>query len=143
MSESTEPSGLFTSLRRAGNTLIDLVGNRAELFVVELQEERLRLLLVLTLLLLTLLFAGFALALVTAAFVYLLWSTHPLLALLGTAALYTAAAVLAWTRMRARLHEQEPFSATLEEFKKDRQCFRPKTSPPSDSASSSSSSKPS
>lgn len=141
MSDSPESDGLFTSLRRAGSTLLDLVGNRVELFVVELQEERLRLLTAVTLLLLAVLFGGFALALVTGAAVYLLWSTNPLLALLGIAALYAAGAMLAWRRMQGLLHGSEPFSATLEEIKKDRQCFRPAPSTPSTSASSSSSSK--
>jgi uncharacterized membrane protein YqjE len=141
MSEPVESSGLITSLRHVFATLFGMVGNRLELFVVELQEERDRLLEVITLVLLVIFFGGFSLALVTASLVYLLWPTHPLFALLGVAALYAVAAGMLWTRVQALLRDNEPFSATLAEFKKDQKCLRPAAEPPASSASNSSSSR--
>lgn len=131
----------MTSIRHLGSTLAGVMGNRLELLIVELQEERNRLLVVLTLLLLCLLFAGFALALLTGALVYLLWESHPLAALLGVAALYAAASVVAGQRVRRLLQESQPFASTLAEFRKDQQCLPAVPPTPSASASSSSSSK--
>ena len=138
----TDPSpGLFGSLRRAGATLVSIAGNRLELIVVELQEERDRLLTVLALLLATAWFAGFALALVTGAIIYLLWSTHPLAALLGVAFLYAAGAVACVLRIQRLLRESQPFASTLAEFRKDQQCLQPQAPTASNSGSNSSSSK--
>ena len=141
MSDPAESTGVLTTFRRLGSTLLAILGNRLELFVVELQEERTRVIGVLTLLLLALLFGGFALALVTGTVVYLLWSTHPVFALLSVAACYAAAAGVAWARAQRLLHESEPFSASLAEFKKDQQCFHPGPPTSSKSANDSSSSK--
>ena len=139
MSDSATSPGLFASFRQLGSTLAGIVGNRLELLLVELQEERNRLIVALTLLLVCLLFAGFALALTTAAVVYLLWSTHPLAALLGVAGVYGIAAVIAGRRCQGLLHDSQPFASTLAEFRKDQQCLKPDAPTPSNSASNSSS----
>ncbi|MFO1461485.1 MAG: phage holin family protein [Verrucomicrobiota bacterium] len=141
MNDSIPSPGLFGSLRRAGATLVSMAGNRLELMVVELQEERNRLLAVLALLLATAVFAGFALALVTGAVLYLLWSTHPLAALLGVALLYAGGATACVLRIQYLLRESQPFASTLAEFRKDQQCLQPQAPTTSDSGNSSSSSK--
>ena len=141
MSEPASAPGLFASLRRVVVSLAAIAGNRFELLIVELQEERNRLVTALTLLLLCLLFTGFALALLTGAAVYLLWGSHPLAALLGVAALYGVAAAGAGVRVRRLLHDSQPFASTLAEIHKDQQCFQPKPTTPSASESNSSSSR--
>ena len=139
MSDSAPSPGFFASLRQLGSTLAGIAGNRLELLLVELQEERNRLIAAVTLLSVCLLFAGFALALTTAAVVYLLWPTHPLAALLGVAGVYAIAAASAGRRCQALLQDSQPFASTLAEFRKDQQCLKPDAPTPSNSANNSSS----
>lgn len=141
MSDPAASPGLLASLRQLGSTSLAIVGNRLELLAVELHEERDRLVAAVTLLLVSVLFGGLALVLVTAAAVFLLWSTHPLAALLGVAAVYTAVAVAAALRVRRLLQESHPFASSLAEFRKDQQCLKPVVPTPSNSANTSSSSK--
>lgn len=141
MSDTASSPGLLASLRRAAGTLGALAANRLELFLLELQEERDRVLEVVVLCLLAVLGAGFALALLTGTVLYLFWDTHPLAALLGLTLFYGGGAAAAVWRVWQRLQESRPFASSLAEFRKDQVCFQADPATPSASASNSSSSK--
>jgi uncharacterized membrane protein YqjE len=110
------------SLRRLGAALLQLLGTRAELAIVELREEGERRKEMLLLALAAALF--FALALLCASFmaVVIFWDTHRILALAGVTLFH--AAVGAWALLRLRTRERtgpRPFEATLAELARDRE----------------------
>ncbi|HEU6448142.1 MAG TPA: phage holin family protein [Verrucomicrobiae bacterium] len=121
--ESEPEDGLVATAARVLKTVRAAVVNRIELFLVELQEERLRLLDALLLLLVGVVFALMALILVTFIIVILFWETHRLLVLILLAAAYAAAAVTAIAMVYSRLRRWRAFSETLEQIKKDRACL--------------------
>lgn len=114
----------LTSLsRRLAKRLLITGGNRVELLLVEVQEERERLLhtffLALAVAVLGLL-AGLALSV---AIVIWWWPSSPvvvLLALTGTFGI--AAAALAW-RLRIWTRDWQTLAATLDQLRKDRDCL--------------------
>jgi len=117
---------LLDSVRRIGSTLLAILANRLELFLVELQEQRAHLLGALLLVLALAVCAIMTLILVTFTVVILFWREHRLAVLCGLAALYLAGTLVAAWRLRARLRDWPAFAATLGELKKDRQCLEGK-----------------
>lgn len=120
-----ETGGLFSTAARLLKTLRDVAENRLEIFLIELKEERIRLFDALFLLAVGIVCVMMALLLVTATIVMVFWDTHRLLVLVLAAAVYGAAAATAFIKLRSRLRRWQDFSATLEEFKKDRTCCKP------------------
>lgn len=124
MEPSTEDApGLWLSLQRLGRTALGIAHNRVELLVVELEEERWRvvdaLLLVASatvLVLMTLIAGTFALVLVFP-------TEHRLTVLAIVAALYLLATLAVLLKLRNRLKNWRSFSATLAELKKDKACL--------------------
>ena len=111
-----------TSKRLAGR-LLTTGENRAELLIVELQEERERLLHA------VLLALGFgalgllgAMAL-TAAIVILLWQVAPGAVLVVLAILYAALAFYLYRRLSVLLRDWKSFPATIDQLRKDRECL--------------------
>jgi uncharacterized membrane protein YqjE len=117
--------GWFESLRRSGDSLLGLAQSRIELLTVELQEEKLRAirLLVWLVVALALGVAGILTGLGAAAL--FLWDVagYGGLILLSLVPLGGAAAVLWSIRQRVQ-NGPPPFSETVAEFKKDRECLR-------------------
>ena len=113
MSEAAESKpGVWSSLKRILDTLLAAAQNRVELFLVELEEEKCRMVETLFCLAAVVAFGMMALILITFATV-------------GTlTGLYLVAAAISWRAMRARLNNRSAFSGTLEEIKKDRSCLR-------------------
>lgn len=111
---------ISTTSRRLVQRLFTIGENRLDLVIVELQEERERLLQAFILALgvaATGLLAGIAF---TAALVILLWAYSPALILLLMAVLYGTAGFCLWRRLTDRLHEWHTLSATLDQLRKDR-----------------------
>jgi uncharacterized membrane protein YqjE len=97
--------------------------NRLELLMVEVQEERERLLraILLALGLAALgLLAGITLS---GAIVVLLWEVSRAAALLALTGLYGVTAVCLYRRLTRLLRNWEPLPATLEQLRKDRACL--------------------
>ncbi len=117
---------MFATFARMLRTLGDVVENRAELFVVEWREERLRLLDALLLLLGGAVCAMMALVAVTFTIVAVFWNTHRLLVLTLIILAYVSAAVVLFWKLRSRLCRWQAFAETLEQIKKDRACFKPR-----------------
>jgi len=116
-----EPAGILESLRRLAARSVALLQNRFELFSVELEEQKARLLRVLVLLALTVFLGCLALATVTAAIVVLAGekARGPILIVLSV--LYIVAGIVAFLVLRKELRSAPtPFQETLSELKKDR-----------------------
>jgi uncharacterized membrane protein YqjE len=107
-------------------TLRDVVENRVELFLVEWQEERLQMLDALLLALVGMVCALMALLMATFVVMVIFWDTHRLLVLVLLFLAYAGVAAVAFGMLYSRLKRWRAFAATLEQFKKDRACFKEK-----------------
>ncbi|HUA68843.1 MAG TPA: phage holin family protein [Candidatus Saccharimonadales bacterium] len=119
--------GLLSTLTRMFKTVRDVVENRVELFLLELREERLRLMELLLLLLAGTVCALMALLMITFVVVVFFWDTHRLLVIALIIAAYAGAATIAFGMLRSRLRRWRAFVATLEQIKKDQECFKEKS----------------
>jgi len=124
--DATPPTedGLGSTVTRMFQTLRDLAGNRVELFLIELKEERARMFEALILTAAGIVFALLTLVMVTLTILVLFWDTHRLLVSTMLTAGYAVTATVAFMKLRSRLQHWEAYSATLEEFKKDHACFK-------------------
>jgi uncharacterized membrane protein YqjE len=125
MSEPPEP-GLFGSLKRLLDTAVATLQNRVELFATEFREETYRLIeaIILTAALTAL--AITTLTLVTLTIVILFWDSARVATLIALSVIYLLASILACRTLLLRMKSNKPFSATLDELKKDRECLRTK-----------------
>jgi uncharacterized membrane protein YqjE len=123
--ETPVPTGFLASFRSLGDVLLATVSDRLELFSVELQEEKFRLIRIF-LWISAGIFAGMmAVTFASLTLVYLFWESARLAVLGGLAVFYAAALVaiiIAFRRFLAR--QPQPFAATLQEIKEDRACIR-------------------
>lgn len=125
MESGTHGPGLLTSARALGATLLDILGTRAELALLELREEGERRKAILALLVVAILFFALGLLLVALFVVVLFWDTHRLAAVAAMTLLYLAVAATAFTRVVARVRASPPpFEATLRELAADREALR-------------------
>jgi len=116
--------GLASSLRRLARTLAETLRSRAELFSLELQRERgrlLRLVLFAVGALVCLLFAAITGTIfIIAAF----WESHRLLTIgLLTLGYITIAVLLVLAARKEAERAAHPFSSTIEQLRKDRDAF--------------------
>lgn len=125
MEEPHPPEGgIFSTAARLIKTLREVGENRIELFLLEVQEERVRLFDALILLAAGLVCVVMTLIMVTFTLVVLFWDTHRLLVMGCLTAAYAAGAAAALWKLRALLQQWQAFSATLDQIKKDRECFK-------------------
>src|SRR5829696_8093916 len=119
--------GLFGSVRRVADTCLSSVHNRVELFGLELQEEKLRLM---RLLLWTgaALFATFlAITIATIGLVLVFPSERRALVTIGFGILYTVIALVTWTKLRNEIkNSAPPLADKIAELKKDVDALRSK-----------------
>jgi uncharacterized membrane protein YqjE len=97
--------------------------NRLELLVVEVQEERERRLHAFFLALGAAAFGFLAVLALNIAIVIWLWNYSPVKVLLVMTGLYAVIAVYLYRRLTKLLREWKPFSATLDQLRKDRECL--------------------
>ncbi|MBI5434369.1 MAG: phage holin family protein [Planctomycetes bacterium] len=97
-----------------------LLSTRAALALLELQEERDRAFLLVSLAAAGACAAVFAWLGVTALVVYALWPRSPVGALAGVTVFHALVAWLVQRRVKRVLAEAKPFEVTLAEFEKDR-----------------------
>lgn len=120
---ATNVRQLVQTFKRFTRRLLIIGGNRFELLMLEVQEERECLLhaILLAFSVATLaLLAGVAF---TGAIVVLFWPHSPLGALLFLAALYGATAFWLYRRLTRMLREWKNLPATLDQLQKDRACL--------------------
>ena len=122
MSEASKP-GVWASLKRILDTLLATAQNRVELFAVELQEEKCRLVEAILCAAAVAAFGMMTLTLVTFTVVILFWENGRLPALAGLSVLYLVGTALAWHALQSRLKARSAFAGTLDELKNDRACL--------------------
>jgi len=124
MEPSTEDApGLLHSLKRLGRTALGIVENRVELLVVELEEERWRVVDVLLLVASATVLALMTLIAGTFALVMYFPEEHRPIALVIVSLVYLLATLGVLLKVRNRLKNWHSFSATLAELKKDKACL--------------------
>jgi uncharacterized membrane protein YqjE len=122
-STDQDKPGLFESSRRVLRTAVATLENRLELFLVELHEEKFRILNAL-LLVGALVIVGFlALLLVSVTLIVAFWDTARLAVLISLSAVYSVAALAIYWRLKALFDNWPAFRASLDELKKDRECL--------------------
>jgi uncharacterized membrane protein YqjE len=109
--------------KRLARRLLTIGENRLELLMVEVQEERQRLLRAILLALSVGTFGLLAGLTLTGAIVVLVWELSRLAALLALTGLYGAAAVCLYRRLRRLLRDWQNLPATLDQLRKDRACL--------------------
>jgi uncharacterized membrane protein YqjE len=114
---------LVKTSKRFARRLFTIVENRLELLMVEVQEERERLLHAILLALGVVAFGLLAGITLTAAIVVLLWQYSPVAVLLTLTGLYGVAAVCLYRRLTGILRDWQNLPATLDQLKKDRACL--------------------
>ena len=119
------PPGLFRALRKLATTLAAVLRNRVELFSVELQEERQRLVELLVLAGGVLVLGTLAVVVFSAVLIFLFAEPYRIYAALGVGVLYLAAAGVLAVRLRRRFRDG-PFEETLNQIKKDCECLTPR-----------------
>lgn len=118
------PHGWFDPLRRIGASLSALLRNRLELFTVEWQEEKLRLLNLLLWCGLAAAIGGAGVLVAIFTLALWLWATAGYAGLIGLAvtALAVAAGIF-WAVRRKIQSGRLPFAQTVAEFRKDGECL--------------------
>jgi uncharacterized membrane protein YqjE len=120
-SQSASP-GLFTSLRKLLDTGLAALQTRAELLSVEFKEEKDHAAEMLIWLMMVVFFAIMAALLLSATIIVLFPEGLRVYAAGGLTLIYFAGAIWSFAGLRTRLKNRPiPFSATVEEFKKDRE----------------------
>ena len=120
---STNAGQLVEASKRFGRRLLTVGENRIELLMVEVQEERERLLRAILLALGVAAFGLLAGAALTGAIVVLLWELSRVVALLLLTCLYGATAVCLYRRLMLLLRDWQSLPATLDQLRKDRACL--------------------
>ncbi len=124
MNDATEiKSGVWASLKRIVDTLLAAAHNRVELFAVELQEEKGRLVESILCTAAVVAFGMMALSMVTLTLVVLFWENGRLIALGCLSVLHLAGTALAWRALQSRLKGRRAFADTVGELRKDRSCL--------------------
>jgi uncharacterized membrane protein YqjE len=114
---------LVATTKRFARRLLTIGENRFELLMVEVQEERERLLRAILLALGVAAFGLLAGVALTGAIVVLLWELSRAAALLVLASLYGATAVWFYRRLTLLLRDWQNLPATLDQLQKDRACL--------------------
>ena len=118
-----EAGGLLATGRRMLRTIGGLVESRLELFLLELKEERVRLLDALLLVAACLVSALMTVAMLTLTLVVIFWQEYRVAVLVLLTLGYAVGAGVSFWTLRNRLRDWKSFAATLEQIKKDRACL--------------------
>ena len=112
--------GFFGTTRKLIRTSLETVQTRVELFAVEVQEERVRLVELLILISATVLLAAVAVVVATITVVWLCGDGARIYVLVGFVVFYAGGAVTLGLNVRHRLKNRPPpFAETVSELKKD------------------------
>ena len=114
---------LVETSKRFARRLFTIGENRLELLMVEVQEERARLLHAILLALGVAAFGLLAAMALTAAIAVLLWQYSPFAVLLTLTGLDGVAALYLYRRLTLLLRDWKTLSATLDQLRKDRACL--------------------
>jgi uncharacterized membrane protein YqjE len=124
-STTSDPIGCLVSLRSLGDGFLASVQDRIELFTVELQEEKFRLIQTFIWVIAAVFTGMMAIMFASLTLVYLCWDSSRLAVLGGLTILYAGAFVVIVIAFRGFIARQPiPFSATRQEIEEDRACIR-------------------
>lgn len=124
----SQAGGWFGRLRRIGEAVQSLARSRAELFAIELQEEKLRLINLAVWIAIGLCLGLVAVLVALGTLAVWLWEVARYGGLLALAAAALAAAVAIFWNIRRRIRTGPmPFAGTISEFRKDAECLRGKS----------------
>jgi len=123
--EAPAPSGIVGSFKALGDGLLSSVEDRVELFAIEVQQEKFRMIQT-EFWIWGAVFTGMmAITFASLAVVYLFWESARIAVLGGLAAVYAGAFVAIIIAFRRYLMRQPlPFEGTLREIREDRACIR-------------------
>ncbi|MBL8512260.1 MAG: phage holin family protein [Betaproteobacteria bacterium] len=125
MSADEPRRSLGDTLRQFGATLLALVHTRAELAVLELQEEAQRRKQLVILGAIAAVFFALGLLLLAVFIIVLFWDSHRLLACLGVTLVYLGIGAGAlWRMIDQARRSPPPFAATLKELNEDLNALR-------------------
>lgn len=128
MDESTNPEGgLLSTVTRIVKTLRETVENRIELFLLEVREDRLRLLDLLLLAAVGVALAMMTIIVATFTIVVIFWDTYRIPTLVVLTVAYGTAAAVVIAKLRSRIKNWGSFQATFDQLQKDRECFKKKS----------------
>jgi uncharacterized membrane protein YqjE len=120
------PAGILKTLRKLGRTGVALLQNRIELFSVELEEQKARLVKILVLAGVAIFVGNAALLAVSAAIVVLAGPEARVYVLIALSALYILVALWAFLALREELWDSPPpFEDSVSELKKDGDWLNP------------------
>jgi uncharacterized membrane protein YqjE len=118
-------TGFLSSFRALGDSLLATVQDRLELFSVELQEEKFRLIQTFIWISAAVFTGMMAITFASLTLVYFFWASARLAVLGGLAAFYAGALVAIIVAFRRYIARQpSPFLATRQEIGEDRSCIR-------------------
>lgn len=120
---SANPGQLVDTWKRFARRLLAIGENRFELLMVEVQEERERLLRAILLALGVATFGLLTGVVFTGTIVVLLWAVSPTAALLMLTSLYGVAAFSFYLRLMRLIRDWQNLPATRDQLRKDRQCL--------------------
>lgn len=124
MSDSeSRPAGLWASATRLLHTLVKLIESRVELFAIEWQEQKIRLVEILIWTSVAVFLGGLSLVMVTITVLFAFWEDPRarLIAMVVMTVLYMGTAVYAGVRLNHTLRKLSmPFSDSISQIKKDR-----------------------
>ena len=124
MEPAADNCGSFgASSKHFARRLLTIGENRLELLMLEVQEERERLLRAILLALGVAVFGFLAGVALTVAIVVMLWHLSPVAVLLTLTGLYTASAIYLYQRFTKLQHDWKTLPATLDQLRKDRACL--------------------
>lgn len=121
------PESMVDIAKRLAQRLLTIGGNRIELFMAEVQEERERLLHAILLAAVVGALSLLCGITFTATVVACLWSISraaAVVALVALTALYAVAAVILYRRLAALLVNWQSFPSTLDQLRKDSECLQ-------------------
>jgi uncharacterized membrane protein YqjE len=120
-------AGVTGAGKRLAQRLLMIGQNRLQLLVVELQEERDRMLLAIVLALAAAVFGLLAAVAFTVAVAVVFWNHSPVLAMAALTVVYVLAALVFYWRLVQLQKTWYTLQATLEQLKKDREWLQKKT----------------
>jgi len=121
------PTGILESLRHLVRTGVGVLQNRVELFSVELEEQKARLVKVLVLAGVAVFLANSALLAVSVTIVVLAGEGARVAVLIGLSVVYVSAAVWAFLALRKEVRSAPPpFQDTVSELRKDADWLKPR-----------------
>jgi uncharacterized membrane protein YqjE len=119
-------SGISGPGKRIVQRLFMIMENRIQLAMVELEEERERVLLAVSLAIGAAVSALLAIVLLNVAIILVLWNYCPLLVIGLFTVFYATAATLLFMKLSRMRRNWQMFSGTLDQLKKDRECLEKK-----------------